>query len=169
MIYGKTVSLSDLFSTAMPDGTLQANTSYTVLIYVSYNFRYLFNDGTVGTLADNWRTKTPIAIVTSMKEKAAMALRDAGNATWTTRAKGKINNSTFGYNTTPMFTDPYGYEYSWNPAYSYDGVTVKATSDEFPAFKLAAQYNPGAELTAEWLKNPSDNVYERAGLSLIHI
>ena len=163
MIYGKTVSLADLFSTAMPDGTLQANTSYTVLIYVSYNFRYLFNDGTVGTLADNWRTKTPIAIVTSMKEKAAMALRDAGNATWTTRAKGKMNNSTFGYNTTPMFTDPYGYEYSWNPAYSYDGVTVKATSDEFPAFKIAAQYNPGAELTAEWLKNPSDNVDERAG------
>lgn len=163
MIYGKTVSLADLFSTAMPDGTLQANTSYTVLIYVSYNFRYLFNDGTVGTLADNWRTKTPIAIVTSMKEKAAMALRDAGNATWTTRAKGKMNNSTFGYNTLPMFTDPYGYEYSWNPAYSYDGVTVKATSDEFPAFKLAAQYNPGAELTAEWLKNPSDNVDERAG------
>ena len=163
MIYGKTVSLADLFSTAMPGGTLQANTSYTVLIYVSYNFRYLFNDGTVGTLADNWRTKTPIAIVTSMKEKAAMALKDAGEAAWSTRTDPPFNKQHYSYGLSGMFQDPLGYENSWNPAYSYDGVTVKATSDDFPAFRIAAQYNPGVVVTAAWLQKPSTEASEREG------
>lgn len=164
MIYGKTVSLADLFSTAMPDGTLQANTSYTVLIYVSYNFRYLFNDGTVGTLADNWNKKAPIAIVTSMKNKTAMALNDAGSAAWSTRNDKPFNKKTFNsYGRAQMFQDPYGYEYTWDPAFSEDGTTVKAASDEFPAFKMAANYTPGVELTADWLKNPSTALSVREG------
>lgn len=164
MIYGKTVSLADLFSTAMPDGTLQANTSYTVLIYVSYNFRYLFNDGTVGTLADNWNKKAPIAIVTSMKNKTAMALNDAGSAAWSTRNDKPFNKKTFNsYGSTQMFQDPYGYEYTWDPAFSEDGTTVKAASDDFPAFKMAANYTPGVELTADWLKNPSTALSVREG------
>lgn len=164
MIYGKTVSLADLFSTAMPDGTLQANTSYTVLIYVSYNFRYLFNDGTVGTLADNWNKKAPIAIVTSMKNKTAMALNDAGSAAWSTRNDKPFNKKTFNsYGNAQMFQDPYGYEYTWDPAFSEDGTTVKAASDDFPAFKMAANYTPGVELTADWLKNPSTALSVREG------
>lgn len=164
MIYGKTVSLADLFSTAMPDGTLQANTSYTVLIYVSYNFRYLFNDGTVGTLADNWNKKAPIAIVTSMKNKTAMALNDAGSAAWSTRNDKPFNKKTFNsYGRAQMFQDPYGYEYTWDPAFSEDGTTVKAASDDFPAFKMAANYTPGVELTADWLKNPSTALSVREG------
>lgn len=164
MIYGKTVSLADLFSTAMPDGTLQANTSYTVLIYVSYNFRYLFNDGTVGTLADNWNKKAPIAIVTSMKNKTAMALNDAGSAAWSTRNDKPFNKKTFNsYGKAQMFQDPYGYEYTWDPAFSEDGTTVKAASDDFPAFKMAANYTPGVELTADWLKNPSTALSVREG------
>lgn len=164
MIYGKTVSLADLFSTAMPDGTLQANTSYTVLIYVSYNFRYLFNDGTVGTLADNWNKKVPIAIVTSMKNKTAMALNDAGSAAWSTRNDKPFNKKTFNsYGSAQMFQDPYGYEYTWDPAFSEDGTTVKAASDDFPAFKMAANYTPGVELTADWLKNPSTALSVREG------
>ena len=164
MIYGKTVSLADLFSTAMPDGTLQANTSYTVLIYVSYNFRYLFNDGTVGTLADNWNKKAPIAIVTSMKNKTAMALNDAGSAAWSTRNDKPFNKKTFNsYGRAQMFQDPYGYEYTWDPAFSEDGTTVKAASDDFPAFKMAANYTPGVELTADWLKNPSTALSVRVG------
>ena len=164
MIYGKTVSLADLFSTAMPDGTLQANTSYTVLIYVSYNFRYLFNDGTVGTLADNWNKKAPIAIVTSMKNKTAMALNDAGSAAWSTRNDKPFNKKTFNsYGRPQMFQDPYGYEYTWDPAFSEDGTTVKAASDDFPAFKMAANYTPGVELTADWLKNPSTALSVREG------
>ena len=164
MIYGKTVSLADLFSTAMPDGTLQANTSYTVLIYVSYNFRYLFNDGTVGTLADNWNKKAPIAIVTSMKNKTAMALNDAGSAAWSTRNDKPFNKKTFNsYGRAQMFQDPYGYEYTWDPAFSEDGTTVKAASDDFPAFKMAANYTPGVELTADWLKNPSTELSVREG------
>lgn len=164
MIYGKTVSLADLFSTAMPGGTLQANTSYTVLIYVSYNFRYLFNDGTVGTLADNWNKKAPIAIVTSMKNKTAMALNDAGSAAWSTRNDKPFNKKTFNsYGSAQMFQDPYGYEYTWDPAFSEDGTTVKAASDDFPAFKMAANYTPGVELTADWLKNPSTALSVREG------
>lgn len=164
MIYGKTVSLADLFSIAMPDGTLQANTSYTVLIYVSYNFRYLFNDGTVGTLADNWNKKAPIAIVTSMKNKTAMALNDAGSAAWSTRNDKPFNKKTFNsYGSAQMFQDPYGYEYTWDPAFSEDGTTVKAASDDFPAFKMAANYTPGVELTADWLKNPSTALSVREG------
>lgn len=164
MIYGKTVSLADLFSTAMPDGTLQANTSYTVLIYVSYNFRYLFNDGTVGTLADNWNKKAPIAIVTSMKNKTAMALNDAGSAAWSTRNDKPFNKKTFNsYGRAQMFQDPYGYEYTWDPAFSEGGTTVKAASDDFPAFKMAANYTPGVELTADWLKNPSTALSVREG------
>lgn len=164
MIYGKTVSLADLFSTAMPGGTLQANTSYTVLIYVSYNFRYLFNDGTVGTLADNWNKKAPIAIVTSMKNKTAMALNDAGSAAWSTRNDKPFNKKTFNsYGRAQMFQDPYGYEYTWDPTFSEDGTTVKAASDDFPAFKMAANYTPGVELTADWLKNPSTALSVREG------
>ena len=62
-----------------------------------------------------------------------------------------------------MFQDPYGYEYTWDPAFSEDGTTVKAASDDFPAFKMAANYTPGVELTADWLKNPSTALSVREG------
>ena len=39
-----------------------------------------------------------------------------------------------------------GYQYTWEAAYTKDNV-VKATSNNYPAFKAAAEYNPGVTVT----------------------
>ena len=45
-------------------------------------------------------------------------------------------------NLTDAFTDMDGYAYTWD-ANTSSNNEVKANSDKYPAFKLAANYNPG--------------------------
>lgn len=168
-LYGRQSSFDKLYLAvrdALPP-TLQANSSYKVFIHVSYNFRYLFGDGTVGTLAENnnWANKRPIAIVTSMKTRTAMSLEMAtGRVNWTKVApNGHFNRRYYTMaNANDMVNDMDGYRTTYDPAYTYEGITPHAENPNLPAFYVAARYKaPGT--TASWILNPSPDVNDSRG------
>lgn len=167
--YRKPLSFEKLYQTIediLPT-SLEANGSYTVRIYMSYNFKYLFSDGTVGTLAENnnWKTKTPIALVTSMKTKTAVGLRTDGRVNNINDRTGieHINRDYYATNSPKLPTLLNGYRTTYDPAYTYDQTKAHAEDQNLPAFYTAAHYNPGVAVTAEWLKNPSTDVNDSIG------
>ena len=107
---------------------------------------YLYQDGTVGYLADK-ADRTPVAVVvkekTETEDGMAAALKGAGEQPWTVINGVWYNKSSYSYNT---YSDMLGYQYTWEAAYTKDNI-VKATSNNFPAFKAAAEYNPGVTVT----------------------
>ena len=108
---------------------------------------YLYQDGTVGYLADK-ADRTPVAVVvkekTETEDGLAAALKGAGEQQWNVTPGVKYNISTISYNNA--YSDMLGYQYTWEAAYTKDNV-VKATSNDYPAFKAAAEYNPGVTVT----------------------
>ena len=109
---------------------------------------YLYQDGTVGYLADK-ADRTPVAVVvkekTETEDGLAAALKGAGDQQWNVTPGRRYNASTTtNYNNT--YSDMLGYQYTWEAAYTKDNV-VKATSNDYPAFKAAAEYNPGVTVT----------------------
>lgn len=109
---------------------------------------YLYQDGTVGYLADK-ADRTPVAVVvkekTETEDGLAAALKGAGEQQWNVTPGRRYNASTTTtYNNT--YSDMLGYQYTWEAAYTKDNV-VKATSNNYPAFKAAAEYNPGVTVT----------------------
>lgn len=109
---------------------------------------YLYQDGTVGYLADK-ADRTPVAVVvkekTETEDGMAAALKGAGEQQWNVTPGRRYNASTTtNYNNT--YSDMLGYQYTWEAAYTKDNV-VKATSNNYPAFKAAAEYNPGVTVT----------------------
>lgn len=109
---------------------------------------YLYQDGTVGYLADK-ADRTPVAVVvkekTETEDGMAAALKGAGEQQWNVTPGRKYNTSTTtNYNNT--YSDMLGYQYTWEAAYTKDNI-VKATSNDYPAFKAAAEYNPGVTVT----------------------
>ena len=137
--------------------SMLAGHSYIFTINLTYNYRYVFSDYTVGTLAEN-PDKQPIALVTSSKTKTAMALHDAyynGAATmgWSTLTSTpqQINKQTYKLDKS-FFTAFHGWYETYLASWSNDGKTVKATSTDFPAYYAAAHYNPDAPST------PKENI-----------
>lgn len=157
--------------------TMKAGKSYVVYIKLHYKFTYLFSDGTTGTLAAN-PTKAPIALVVNAPSRTAIALKDAdeNRVLWTTRSgeqnvnKVSLDSPSSNQNppTGPAVYD--GYNETWNALNSKDGITVKAESEDFPAFKTAAEYNPGVSTVAtigKWyLPAAGEFLYLRDTLSL---
>lgn len=147
-LYGEPLSgsaISIASNASLP--SMQAGHSYIFTVNLSYNYRYVFSDYSVGTLAEN-PDKTPIALVTSSKTKTAMALHDAyynGSATmdWSTLTSTKQVNKTV-YSWGNFFTASHGWEETYLALWTNDGTTVKATSTDFPAYYAAAHYNPSA-------------------------
>ena len=134
-------------------GTMSANDNYKLNIKINPSYEYLFNDGTTGYLRDKG-TRTPIGIVVRRKtagEKGlAVALNLASTERWVKAFTYDYSGGGDGYHTnkrafsnlTDAFTDMDGYAYTWD-ANTSSNNEVKANSDKYPAFKLAANYNPG--------------------------
>ena len=168
-LFGQEASFDKLYQAvrdAFPE-KLKANSSYKVLIHVSYNFRYLFGDGTIGTLAENnnWAKKRPIAIITSMKTRTAMSLDLAeGRTNWTKVAPtGHFNRRYYTMETADkMANDMSGYRTTYDPAYTYNGTLAHAENPNLPAFYKAAHYK-AAGTTASWILNPSTDVNDSIG------
>ena len=134
-------------------GTMSANDNYKLNIKINPSYEYLFNNGTTGYLRDKG-TRTPIGIVvrrkTAGKKGLAVALNQASTSreqpfTYTYDISGEktyyANKRAF-TKLTDAFTDMDGYAYTWNANTSTNNE-VKAGSDKYLAFKLAANYNPG--------------------------
>lgn len=147
-LYGEPLSGSSItIANNASIGSMQAGHSYIFTVNLSYNYRYVFSDNSVGTLADN-PDKTPIALVTSSKTRAAMALHDAyynGAATmvWSTLTSTpqQINKQTYKLDKS-FFTAFHGWNETYLASWSKDEKTVKATSTDYPAYYAAAHYNP---------------------------
>ena len=135
-------------------GTMSANDNYKLNIKINPSYEYLFNDGTTGYLRDKG-TRTPIGIVVRRKTVGKKGLAVALNLASTSQERP----FTFTYDPfsgvytyygnkrvistlTDAFTDMDGYAYTWD-ANTSSNNEVKAGSDKYPAFKLAANYNPG--------------------------
>lgn len=146
-LYGKTAAPSThLFSTdpSLSSFVTKENTTYRLKIRLVYTgFKYLFSDGTVGTLKAN-RTKTPIALVVKENDGTpnsgmAVALKDADlGSTWSPSGGTQPNKDCawstqnlystpyFGYTGTPYYittnandrlsNDNNGYNWTWDPA-----------------------------------------------------
>lgn len=133
--------------------SMQAGHSYIFTVNLSYNYRYVFSDYTTGTLADN-PSKKPVALVTSSKTKAAMALHDAyynGSAKmlWATTQTSNQQVNKYIYSITkltnskfPFFIAFHGWDETYLASFAFDGKTVRATSTDYPAYYAAAHYNP---------------------------
>lgn len=146
-LYGGYANFSlDIYDSDYP---IRMNHSYVC----TFEFRtkrplYLYQDGTVGYLADK-ADRTPVAVVvkekTETEDGMAAALKGAGEQQWNVTPGRRYNASTTtNYNNT--YSDMLGYQYTWEAAYTKDNV-VKATSNDYPAFKAAAEYNPGVNVT----------------------
>lgn len=146
-LYGGFVNHAmDVYDNSYP---IRMNHSYVC----TFNFKtkrplYLYQDGTVGYLADK-ADRTPVAVVvkekTETEDGMAAALKGAGEQQWNVTPGRRYNASTTtNYNNT--YSDMLGYQYTWEAAYTKNNV-VKATSNDYPAFKAAAEYNPGVNVT----------------------
>ena len=130
-------------------GTMSANDNYKLNIKINPAYEYLFNDGTTGYLRAKG-TRTPIGIVVRRKTAAEKGLAVALNRASTSQEYVFTLGYSGTYNTnkrvistlTDAFTDMDGYAYTWD-ANTSSNNEVKAFSDKYPAFKLAANYNPG--------------------------
>lgn len=146
MVYGRNMTGRSLKLFTSRTLNMQANKSYYITVKLHYKFTYLFSDGTTGTIAAN-PAKTPIGLVVNSVTRTAVALNDASSsALWTTRSGRQNANEcsiSLDHRTASGPTAYDGYNETWNAANSFDGTTVKATSTDFPAFKAAADYNPG--------------------------
>lgn len=119
-LYGKTVAPSThLYSTdpALSGFVTKENTTYKLKIRLVYTgFKYLFSDGTVGTLKAN-RTKTPIAFVVKDNDGTpnsgvAIALKEADlGSTWS--PSGNVKNTDCRWTIRSLSSAPY----SFNPVY----------------------------------------------------
>ena len=134
-------------------GTMSANDNYKLNIKINPSYEYLFNDGTTGYLRDKG-TRTPIGIVVRRKTGGEKGLAVALNLASTSPVKAFTYSRMLGggyvsygnkrafSNLTDAFTDMDGYAYTWDANTSTNNE-VKANSDKYLAFKLAANYNPG--------------------------
>ena len=145
-LYGGYANFSlDIYDSDYP---IRMNHSYVI----TFEFKtkrplYLYQDGTVGYLADK-ADRTPVAVVvkekTETEDGMAAALKGAGEQPWTVINGVWYNKSS--YSSSNTYSDMLGYQYTWEAAYTKDNI-VKATSNNFPAFKAAAEYNPGVTVT----------------------
>ena len=146
-LYGGFVNHAwDIYDSDYP---IRMNHSYVfTLEFKTKRPLYLYQDGTVGYLADK-ADRTPVAVVvkekTETEDGMAAALKGAGDQQWNVTPGRRYNASTTTtYNNT--YSDMLGYQYTWEATYTKNNV-VKATSNDYPAFKAAAEYNPGVTVT----------------------
>ena len=147
-----------------PAVMMEGNKSYIVNVKLMRNLWYLMSDGSIGLTKETTYgggTKTPVGIVLSRSRHMAMALKNATlngstDIQWYYKwlaINVQDNYRMFPYNNrTLTFSDMDGWKYTWEPAGSHDGTTVKATAlydgvhPTFPAFYAAGHYRQ--QLTA---------------------
>ena len=156
---------SGLTKTSRP---LTANASYRIAVKMKPAFIYLMSNGHTGTFRQTrfgGGDQTPIALVINPGQHLAIALRDVSRASvyWCTNipSGGVWGNYTRMQCNTHAATTlqeafstlvASGRDETWNAAFSggdprMTPIGVKATNPYFPAFNIAAQYNPGVGYT----------------------
>ena len=157
--------------------TMQPTYSYAVSVKLVYNYIYLMSDGSTDFInstqytalrADDGKTprymdkrgnvlntpKVPIAVVVSQSRGMAVALKDAGGGAkypWVGKMSLQSKAVNKSYVIDPEIFDllalENGYSETWDASASTDNTTVKGSSNDFPAFKAAGDYQPGVSVT----------------------
>ena len=130
---------------------LEQGTSYTVTIKLKPSFTYLFSDGSTGKFKDSRQgggSKTAVAIVVDKGLHLAMALKQQNDINWTTvhqHDNVPINNPASP--PVSIYDDMNGEHWTWDASGSVDGSIKANEPAKYPAFYVAAHYNPGVPLT----------------------
>ena len=135
---------------------MQAGKSYCVKIKLKPNYTYLMSDGTLGFFKETTfggGSKTPVALVLDKTSNMAMALNTIGSFGFATvpymytvsntHRSANLDDALNGSATS-------GLDETWNSSYSTStvpGNKVKALNPQYPAFKAAAEYDPGTVYT----------------------
>ena len=155
-IYGKSLAGKSFPLTAISQ--LQENKSYTCNIKLKPNALYLFQDGTVGVLAEKG-TRTPIGVVARDKTptQAGMAAGlDIIKNGWTAylwedvsvTGHGNIQLNTTVYNGLwDGQNDMNGYNWTWDANSTTDNVVRAEEQAKYPAFYMAGHYQPSVAVT----------------------
>ena len=115
------------------------------------------SDGTTGLFKATTfggGSKIPVGIVVSRGKHLAMSIKQVNTNSsddyyWLSRTVAVPNPPSYGqgynktmyaYNDINALKDMKGYEWTWDPASSWDGATVKANSQAFPAFYIIGQH-----------------------------
>lgn len=161
-IYNLPLEGANLLLNSLKDGaglvtTMQPAYSYAVLVKLVYNYIYLMSDGSTGLFRETTfggGSRTPVGIVVSRGKHLAMSIKQVTTNSsddyyWLSRTVAIPNPPGYGngYNTTMYdyydvnaLKDMKGYEWTWDAASSWDGTTVKANSQAFPAFYIIGQH-----------------------------
>ena len=162
-IYNLPLEGANLLLNSLKDGaglvtTMQPTYSYAVTVKLIYNYIYLMDDGTTGLFRETTfggGSKTPVGVVVSRGKHLAMSIKTVGNNTkeqnywidvsaphgFTPPSWGQGYNKTmYAWNDLEnALKDMKGYEWTWDPASSWDGMTTKAYEPYFPAFYTIAR------------------------------
>ena len=161
-IYNLPLEGASLLLNSLKDGaglvtTMQPTYSYAVSVKLVYNYIYLMSDGTTGLFKATTfggGSRTPVGIVVSRGKHLAMSIKEVNTNSsddryWLSRTVAVPNPPSYGqgynktmyaYNDINALKDMKGYEWTWDPASSWDGATVKANSQAFPAFYIIGQH-----------------------------
>ncbi|MGP1453414.1 MAG: hypothetical protein ACTTJ9_08220 [Segatella oris] len=142
---------------------MQAGKSYAVKIKLKPNYTYLMSDGTTGHFKDTTfggapaaTAKTPIAVVVDKDNHMAIALNEASGGAkmfWCIKTRWFNQDNTHSVTRIEDALNSQatsGYDETWDANYSTSSVTgekIKGKNPDFPAFKAAADYNPGVSYT----------------------
>ena len=152
-LYGRTITTLRQHYFSL--GTLQKNHSYIwKLKYKNKDPWYLYNDGTIGSLAKRG-SRTPIGIVarekTNMQQGVAMGLHGTVQE-WeaTTSPTYNGNNYTTAFaNTDDALQDENGYNWTWTSSTDVDGLVKANQQTRYPAFYWAS-HDPYGVGFGEW-------------------
>ena len=137
-------SIGTLKTTLAALGTFSANDSYRLKIKIRPSYVYLFNDGTTGYFKDKG-SRTPIGIVirkkTATTKGLAVALNLSSNSYYPAINLNYGNKQSFPQ-LADAIKDMNGYASTWEANTSVNNE-VKANSANYPAYQVAAHYNPG--------------------------
>lgn len=140
-LYGKSLVGKSLPLSGFPRSALMRNESYKVKIKLFYSYNYLFQDGSVSTLAVGRRAgKKPVGACTIGQR--AMALHSIGGCAWGPSAS-QWDNVAHSENLNDHKGVIWGWELTYHANQSYDHSTIKANATNYPAFYQAAHYAPG--------------------------
>lgn len=140
-LYGKSLVGKSLPLSGFPRSALMRNESYKVKIKLFYSYNYLFQDGTVSTLAVGRKAgKTPVGACTIGGR--AMALHSISGCAWGPSVS-QWDNVAHSENLNDHTGVIWGWELTYHANQSYDHATIKANATNYPAFYQAAHYNPG--------------------------
>ena len=158
-IYGKSLAGKSFPLTAIAN--LQQNKSYTCNIKLKPAVLYLFQDGTVGTLAEKG-SRTPIGVVarekTATQEGIAAGLdiiKKESNPTYDWEDESVTGHSGIQLNTTVYNglhdgqNDMNGYKWTWDANSTTDHVVRAEEQAKYPAFYMAGHYRPSVAVTGE--------------------